>query len=259
MRETKHPVRTTEKTLVLIEMLKDRDGARIYELAEDIDLGEGAIHNHLNTLRKHGYVVKSGNHYQLSLKFLDLGGYVQFQDDLYRAAESVVKALARETGNWVDLVVEQHETGVIIARSYGPHSDNQTQHLGVRFNLQAAPSGKTILANLSEDRTETILDYHDVPSDRRASLQTTFERIRDDGYAIGRHAIHDTTCIAAPILTDEKKPLGALSLSVPHSSDDSSEPEAVGLVVERAEEIERNVRSMFLRDAWIESSTVRNS
>lgn len=75
MSEAKYPIKATETTLTIIEELKSEDGGRVTELAESLDLAKSAVHNHLSTLMEHGYVIKEGNVYHLSLKFLEIGGY----------------------------------------------------------------------------------------------------------------------------------------------------------------------------------------
>lgn len=81
--EANHPVRTTEKSLELIKALQRLDGARIYELKKGSDMTKGAIHNHLSTLREHGFVSLVSDEYRLNLQFLTVGGQVRSHYPIY--------------------------------------------------------------------------------------------------------------------------------------------------------------------------------
>lgn len=102
-----HPVRTTEKALRLIETLDTDEGFRLTELADRVEMSKSGVHNHLSTLREHGYVTKSGDEYSLSLKFLSLGGHVRSRSPLYRHGRAKVDQLAEDTGMLANLATEE--------------------------------------------------------------------------------------------------------------------------------------------------------
>lgn len=85
--EAKHPVRTTEKTLRLVEELMEQGQCRVTELADELDMGKSTVHNHLTTLREHGYVEQVGEEYRLGLKFLEVGGNTRKSMEIYQVAE----------------------------------------------------------------------------------------------------------------------------------------------------------------------------
>ncbi|MCO8268419.1 helix-turn-helix domain-containing protein, partial [Haloferax sp. AB510] len=63
-------VKTTETTLRTIAALLDMESARIEELSAELDIAPSTVHRHLQTLRKHGYVINDGGSYRLGLQFL---------------------------------------------------------------------------------------------------------------------------------------------------------------------------------------------
>ncbi|MFC6726171.1 HTH-type transcriptional regulator XacR, partial [Halobium palmae] len=158
--DAKHPVRTTEKTLALVEELM-RGGPRgVTDLAAELEMGKSAVHNHLTTLRKHGYVVRDGERYRLGLKFLEVGGHTRKSMELYQVAEPEVESLADDTGELANLLVEEQGLGVYLLRSKGERAVDLDTYAGLRTNLHTTGLGKAILAYLPEARVEEIVDRH---------------------------------------------------------------------------------------------------
>lgn len=223
MNETaKHPVRTTEKTLRVIEALKAMEGARLTDLAEQLEMGDSAVHNHLSTLEEHGYVLKDGDEYRLGLKFLELGGFTRNQIELYKVAEPEIERLAEETGELVNLMTEDQGMGVYLKRSKGADALDLDTYAGMRVHLQTTALGKAILAHLPPDRVNDIVEYHGLPAITERTitdheeLDEALQEVRQRGYALDDgERLQGTRCVAAPILDEENTALGAISISAP--------------------------------------------
>lgn len=223
MAEAKHPVRATETTLSLIQELKSNDGGRVTELADALDIAKSAVHNHLSTLRQHGYVIKEGDQYRLSLKFLDFGGYLRSRMRLFEVAEPEVDQLAKETGELANLLTEEHGMGVYLYRSKGADALDLDTYVGMRKYLHATALGKAVLAFLPEHRVVEIVDEHGLPRMTEQTIvdsEALFEElqtIRDRGVALDdEEATDGVRCVAAPIRGDEHV-YGAISVSAPTS------------------------------------------
>ncbi|MFB9808913.1 IclR family transcriptional regulator [Haladaptatus pallidirubidus] len=220
----KHPVQTTEKTIRLVEELKNSGSCGITELANRLDMGKSAVHNHLATLEQHGYVVSEAGTYRLGLKFLDIGGYTRNQMELYKTAESQVKLLATETGERANLLTEEHGMGIYLYRANGDQAVDLDTYTGVRTYLHTSALGKAILATLPEENVEAILDQHGLPATTpgcvtdRSELYDELETVRDQGFAIDdEERMEGLRCIAMPITSTKGNPLGAISISAPSS------------------------------------------
>jgi DNA-binding IclR family transcriptional regulator len=221
MSEAKHPVRTTETTLSIIEELSTVESGRVTELADSLGLAKSAVHNHLNTLRDHGYVVKEGTQYRLSLKFLEIGGYLRRQMGLFRAAEPQVNWLADQTDELANLLVEENGKGVYLYRAKGQQALDYDTFAGKRKYLHATSLGKAILAFTDRERVEEILDRHGLPDvtentvTDRGTLFDELEEIRSQGVAFDdEEATPGVRCVAAPIRA-EGRVLGSISISAP--------------------------------------------
>lgn len=222
--EAKHPVRTTEKTLRLIELLKQRDGGRVTELANQLDMGKSAVHNHLSTLEEHGYVIKNDETYRLGLKLLELGGYTRDRLSLYEIAEPEVKGIAEETGERANLMTEEDGEGVYLYRSKGEQAIDLDTYTGLRVPLHTTALGKAILAYMPRERVEEIIDQRGLaqPTENtiadRDALFDRLELVRERGFALDdEERLVGLRCVAAPIETADGTVLGAISVSAPTS------------------------------------------
>ena len=251
-RKAKHPVRTTEKSLKLVERLRDLDGAHIHELAADGDLGmtKGAVHNHLSTLREHGFVTKRGDEYHLSLQFLTLGEHVRGKYALYEYGRPKANQLASDTGMLVNLMVEEDGQGVYVYQSRGDYAVNLDTHLGYRIHMHNIGVGKAILAYLPRERVEEIVDRWGLPKatentiTEEEALFEELERIRDRGYATDHEErTKGLACIAAPIRPDDEV-LGAISISAPtrRLGTEGFDDEMIGEVESTANELSLDIR-----------------
>ena len=155
-KKANHPVRTSEKTLELIETLDTDDGFRLNELEDRLEMSKSGIHNHLSTLREHGYVEKEGDEYSLSLKFLSLGGHVRSRSPLYQYGRSKIDQLASDTGMLANLATEEGGRAVYLYQSRGNYAVHLDTHVGYRLRLHNIGIGKAILASLPRDRVELV-------------------------------------------------------------------------------------------------------
>ena len=222
-KRAKHPVRTTEKSLAVIEELNRLGEARVTTLANELDMGKSAVHNHLSTLEKHGYVVKDDEEktYRLSLKFLDIGGQIRSEIDVYKVAEPKVEELAAQSGELVHLVVEEDGKGVYICRSKGEQAVDLDTYIGCRHHMHSTAFGKAILSHLPDERVDEIIDRHGLPAvtpqtiTDRDELDEELERTRERGFAVDdEERLEGLRCIAAPIRFDSDV-IGAISVSGP--------------------------------------------
>lgn len=219
--QANHPVKTTEKSLALIERLRESGGERIRDLEGLEGMTKGAVHNHLSTLREHGYVVKDDDEYRLSLQFLTVGGALRSQIPLYRYGRSKLNQLAEDTGMLANLVTEEGGRGVYLYQARGDYAVNLDTHVGYRTRLHFTGIGKALLASLPEKRVDEIIDRWGLP---RATENTITDReklheelalIRERGYAIDHEErTEGLACIAAPVQL-EAEILGAISISAP--------------------------------------------
>lgn len=244
------PLRTTENTIQIVAALKELDGAGVTELATYLSMSKSTVHDHLVTLRKHDYVTKDGNSYEIGLRFFEMGEYARKRRKIYEVARPEVTDLAEETGELANLMVEEHGRGVYLHRARGAKAVTLDTHTGKRRYLHNTALGKAILAYLSEDRIQEILDRHGLPAATpntitdRDQLHKKLAEIRERGVAYcGQERVEGLQCVAAPVLGRADEVLGAISVAAPTTrlTGKRFEDEIPELVLQAANVVEINV------------------
>ncbi|MFB9807775.1 helix-turn-helix domain-containing protein [Haladaptatus pallidirubidus] len=67
-------IKAVENMFEIVENVGKLDGCGVRELANHMDLPKSTAHVYLKTLEDAGYAVKRNGEYQLSLRFLNVGG-----------------------------------------------------------------------------------------------------------------------------------------------------------------------------------------
>lgn len=249
-KQSANTVHAVEHTCGLLEALYNEGPNGVTELAEKVGVAKSTIHSHLMTLQRMGYVVKRDGEYQLSYRFLMLGGARRDSNPFFRMSKEHVDELAAETGDIAAATTEENGKNVYLYVSNGKHAVTTDIHLGTRLPLHCLASGKSILSLLPTSRVEEIIDQRGLPP--RTSNTITdhdrlieeLEQIRSQGYAFdNEERIKGMRAVAAPVRNESKDTvLGAIVVSgstnrVKGSYFREDLPE---LVTRRAREIEIN-------------------
>jgi len=215
-------LQTIDRTVRVVEVLRDRGGAGVTEIAEKLDLSPATVYNHLSTLQANRFVVKEGKDYRLGLRFLSVGGHVRTEHGVLRHAEEKVADLAERTGERAQFLVEEHSRGIVICKKTGPNAVPADTVLGKTSRLHASAAGKAILSALPPDETEAVLERHDLIAVTAntvtdpESMMAELEEVEDRGYAFNdEESIEGLRSVGVPIVASEGDVLGALSVSGP--------------------------------------------
>ncbi|MFQ3283322.1 MAG: IclR family acetate operon transcriptional repressor [Natronomonas sp.] len=235
-------VRATETSIRMLEGLIELGGeAGITELATHLSVAKSTVYKHLNTLDSNGLVVKHDDKYRIGLRALEFGGYAQRYDGVYDTARPQLRTMADETGELANLMFEEDGWGVYIHTSRGEDAVDIDTQTGRRANLHATGLGKAILATLSEERVETIVESRGLPRvtehtiTEQTELFEELDEIRAEGIAYDREeCVEGMACIARPLSTPNERP-AAISITGPVSRVSGGETEAaIRTVLEQA-------------------------
>lgn len=216
------PIKSLGTAFKVIDALKEHDGGRVTEIATETGLSKSAVHKHLATLVAHGYVVKEGEEYRLSFRFLDIGGYVRSRFPSANIIKTKVQELATETGEVAQCMTEQRGKSVVLYRETGTNGVPTRTRPGKRMFLHQTASGKAILSRLPRERVEEIIDHRGLPRATDATItdrEDLFEEldeIRDRGiaYSLGE-STRGLYAVAAPMTKPDGTVLGAFVVSGP--------------------------------------------
>lgn len=225
--ESSRTLQSLETTFEVLEFLRRNDGARVAEITEALDLSKSGVYNHITTLLHNEWIVREGDVYTLSLKFLIYGQYVRNQNLLYRIAQPEIKKLAEKTGETAHLATSQHGNQINLLKELGEFAvgdEYHTRKLQQTSYHHDTATGKAILAFLDRSEVERILDQHGLPSKTENTItdrQTLFEnleQIRERGYSFNdEEEVEGLRAVGAPIRTRTGEVLGSLSVSGPTS------------------------------------------
>jgi len=217
-------IASADNVFGIVESIKELDGATPREIASRVDLAPSTVHEYLSTLKYRGYVIERGGEYRLSYQFLTLGGYVRDNEPLYDIAREWIGKLADETGEITAISVEENGKRIAVHLENDQYNIRNTHPLGTQSHLHTNAAGKAILAELSDERIDEIVDEHGLPErtentiTERDRLFDEIEEIRDREYALnlqerrkGWHAV------ASGINHPQSGTVGAISLAGPTS------------------------------------------
>ncbi len=255
MAESDQPrtVKAVETSFRIVEALRHRRRAGVSELSSELDVPVSTTYVHLNTLRELGYVVKSGNDYRLSLRFLEHGGSVRQHLEYFGVVEDSVNRTAYLTGEIAGFAIEEQGQRVIISRSEGRGAIGDQIPIGEYTHLHWTSLGKAIMAHLPRDRVDEIVDEHGLPRGTpntitdRAVLAEELATIRQTGYAIDnaerRRGIRG---ISVPVKDANEEIVGALGVAGPKQRfDEAHLGELLSVLEEKQNVIE--IRSEYYK------------
>lgn len=246
MEPKKSGVAATKTSLSLIKELKQKERARLTDMATSLDLPKSTVYYHLNTLEDLGYVVKDDGEYHLSLRFLELGELARSQLPIYEVGKPQVEILAKETNANGYLTVEQNDLGVILYLRK-ENEINLGDYVGQTVYLTSTAMGKAILAYLPESGVHEVIDHHGMPQmtsstiTSKEDLFVELEEIRERGYAVSKsEQVKGLHAVAAPVTSPDDTIYGTISIAGPKQimSDDRLESELPEKVLSAANVVE---------------------
>jgi IclR family acetate operon transcriptional repressor len=203
-------VQAVERALRLLQALADDDSDRtrgIAELAEATGLTPPTVHRLMATLMAHGFVRQelSSRRYVLGPAVIRLGSRaIQLLGGWVRPY--LVK-VADATGESVDFALLEEGQVVYLAHVASPrHRMRMVTEVGLRLPPHATASGKVLLAGLSPERLDDVLERNGLP--RRTEFTITdesrlrreLEAIAEQGFAVDEAEDElGVVCIAIPI------------------------------------------------------------
>ena len=239
---SEYPVGATHTTARVVEALLEVDDAGVTELARELDVAKGTIHNHLRTLEQLGVVRSTDGRYRLGFALLDAGMTVRDRLPLYRTGREFVTELAEMTGESTVLVTEEGDEAVYVDVRRPERNDYRLRP-GSRVPLHTTAPGKVLLAYHAADAIDRYAaEADDRPTDRtldaRGSLRDELRSVKDRGLAFDRgELISDMRGVAAPV-TAGGSVVGAIGVQGPHErfSGKRLEEDLPGLVLSTAKQ-----------------------
>jgi len=217
-------IQAVQTTCEILDAVRNMEGAGVSELAAETGYSKATVHSHLATLADNEFVVKRGDTYEVSLKFVDFSEYTKQNVAIYELAKQEVKKLTTETGEVCQFMVEEHGQGVYLHKFRGENAIHTASYTGDRKDLHCTALGKAILSQLPHERVEEIIDRRGLTKHTqntitsRERLYEELETIREQNVAFDdEETLEGLRCVAAPTTDRESNTYGAISTSGPTS------------------------------------------
>lgn len=237
-------VKATETTFEILDVVRERSGISLTELAVEIDISKSAVYKHLQTLLHLGYLYQEDSGYHLSNRFRKLSSAAG-ESLPVESVQTMITDLAETTGHVSNFIAHEDDCGVYVV-SKSPDGVENNNSVGDVAPLHASAGGKAILAFLSPERREATLDRLELErytkktiTDRR-ELVEQLQLIHDRRVAFDRQEFLDGyQCVASPVLGSDGELIGAVSVTgnVSQMSGKRLEEDVVGLVTSAAQAI----------------------
>ena len=232
--EANRPVKTTQKTFEIIEHLSRTDRIRLSEIADQLDISKGIVHNHLSTLRELGYVRKIGEEYQLTPKLLSTGFQSRSLSRLFNAARVPVSDTADSLKTGIILTEQAVSDSIVTDVRSLPESMDIS--IGTTFPLRESLIGLVVAA----------AGPRDLPNNIAAEYNKTelIESISEEGYAIGPITPPISTgCLAVPIVDEQEYCYGSVAVLLPTDISDQQRQQIIEATVQMRTRVENRLDS----------------
>ena len=235
-REDPLTVQSVEKAF---RVLTAFDGAHptmgLTQLAAAVDLDKSAAQRFTHTLMKLGYLRKDPDtkRFELTAKTLDIGYHYTRANLLVERALPYLLHLSKTTEETINLTVQDDTEIIFVSRFMSRHVLKNDVIIGTRMPAYCTSNGIAILSRLPRDQARDILKRSDL---RAFTPHTTF-RMGDllkkldlsaaRGYATAfEEFYHGDLSVAAAILDQNRRPLGAINIAVSRARFSPKEAEA---------------------------------
>lgn len=215
-------IRAVERACNIIDVIEEEGRVTVSTLTSSLDISKGTVSTYLSTLAREGYLVKTPDGYELSLRYLSLGESVKNRIDVYESIAQETTKIANKTGERAQFGVEEDGQAVIIYLAKGENAVTPSFSIGDKDYLHCIGLGKAMLSQFSREKRNRILDRHGMPKFTehtiidREKLHEELDQSRERGYAIdNEERIPGIRCVAVPIQKQDGEVLGAISVSGP--------------------------------------------
>ncbi|MFZ0445683.1 MAG: IclR family transcriptional regulator C-terminal domain-containing protein [Bacillus sp. (in: firmicutes)] len=214
---TKNEVSTLKKGLLLLELVRQRNGITLREVMDEQNLSKSTAFRLLTTLEETGYIYKIQTHYFINLNMFSVEKRSENDWTSFHSVYQMAKTLQMSTYigkvDGTDLVMTQ----VL----HAPFQKTAHEEMGNRSKLHQSALGKVILANLDHEELTSILKKLSLERATNNTFQDSqlfryhLKAILQDGYAFDdEERIVGIRCVAVPVFRNGTV-IAALAIAAP--------------------------------------------
>jgi DNA-binding IclR family transcriptional regulator len=222
-REDAGPVQSVDRAVAILEILA-RDGeAGVIEVARELHVHKSTASRLLAALDRRELVTQdtARGKFRLGTGIVRLAGAAGRTLDVVQESRPVCRALAREVGETVNLVILSGRDALYLDQVAGPAALSPHNWAGKRIPLHATSDGKVLLAYLPEAELAECLApplarFTDRTITTRDEFSPVLAEVRRRGFATAVDELEaGLTAIAAPVRNAEGHVAASISASGP--------------------------------------------
>ncbi|WP_079489344.1 IclR family transcriptional regulator [Maledivibacter halophilus] len=217
-------IQSVSRAIEIIRCFDNNEELGVTDISKILNLHKSTAFGLISTLEAYNLLEKNKytGKYKLGIELFRLGTKVN--SNLRNISTPYLEKLLKRYEETVNLVVRDGNFAMYLEKIESPHSMRICTKVGQRLPLYSTAVGKTILASLSKEETEDILNTSEIKKYTEKTIsdkEQLFEHInmiREKGYAEDFEELEEgLTCVAAPIINHTKKAIAAISISGPTS------------------------------------------
>ncbi len=213
------------RALSILELLaQHREGLRMREIAERLELPPNSVFRITGTLEERGYLIRDSDdmRYRLTRKLLSLGYAAIGEEKLIEYSLDVMQTLRDSTQETVLVGIRADLHGLVLEQVAASQPVKFIVDPGTQFPLHSSAPGKALLAFLPEKEKGTILKkltytrYNERTLDSREKFERELDKVAKEGYGVDfAEQIEGLHCVGAPIFNHRGYPIAAIWVTGP--------------------------------------------
>ncbi|MBB3039207.1 IclR family transcriptional regulator [Hoyosella altamirensis] len=217
-------VQSVDRAITILEILAREGEVGVSDVAKEVGVHKSTAFRLLAALEDRDFVEQSAERgkYRLAFGVLRLASAIPARIDMVRQAQPIVEGLASELGETINLAVVREHYAVNVQQARSSAAVASQNWVGQLTPLHATSSGKILLAYMSDEQRDSILDKAGLPpltphtvTSRKALLNELAE-VEKVGFATAFEELEaGLNAAAVPIRDHTGYVVGALSASGP--------------------------------------------
>jgi DNA-binding IclR family transcriptional regulator len=215
-------VQSVDRAVTILELLALHGAAGITQLARELGVHKSTASRLVSALERRRLVeqVEERGRYRLGVGVLKLAGATNARLDLVQEARPVVRRLASETGETVNLAVLSGGAALYVDQVSGASSLSSYNWVGQHIPLHATSNGKVLVSELPDAELGRLLGelvrYTPATVTDRAVLDAQLAEVRERGWGLAVDELDvGLTAVAAPVRDAHGDVVASVSVSGP--------------------------------------------
>ena len=194
----------------------------VTEISRALGMLPSKVSRMLKTLEREGFFEKNleTGKYRLGIAFFELGMVCAFNFPLRKIIRPHIEQMAKELNLTASCAILRNSRVVVIDRVQNLNIDLLAYRIGLNLPIHSTSVGKVLLAYLSEEEQDRILQsvnlvkFTDATVVDQKLIKQKLRLVRERGYATDQEETHqDLNCIAAPIRNGNGQVIAAINLT----------------------------------------------